>query len=48
VVLNVNYRLGPAHRHPSQIGDISLVVRWLRMNAIGYGAERDRIFLTGE
>ncbi len=47
VVLNMNYRLGPAHKHPAQLEDMGRVLRWLNGNAQKYGGDPDKIFLAG-
>src|SRR5262245_50073490 len=30
VVMNVSYRLAPAHRFPAQVHDLQVALRWLR------------------
>ncbi|MFO7610995.1 MAG: alpha/beta hydrolase [Clostridia bacterium] len=47
LVLNVQYRLGPRWKHPSQLADIGSVLGWLMENKDSYNANTDRIFFGG-
>jgi acetyl esterase len=48
VVVVANYRLAPAHVWPAGADDAIAIYRWSRANAAAYGADIERICLTGE
>jgi acetyl esterase len=48
VVVVANYRLAPVHVWPAGAEDATAVYRWSRDNATAYGADIERVFLTGE
>ena len=47
VVMNVSYRLVPAHHWPDQYDDVRQAVRWLRDNAAAYRVDSARIGAWG-
>ena len=47
VVMNVTYRLVPAHHWPDQYDDVQAAVRWLRANAAAYRVDPTRIGAWG-
>lgn len=47
VVAVPNYRLVPEVRFPSFVEDCAAAVKWMRANAVSYGADGDRIVLVG-
>ena len=46
-VLNMNYRLAPAHRFPAPVVDTKDAIRWLKGNASVLAVDTDRICLFG-
>ena len=47
LVADVNYRLGPTHRMPTQVQDVLRAVAWVRANAAAHGGDPARIAVTG-
>ena len=47
-VFNVNYRLAPEYRHPSQLLDILSAMEWVKKHACDYGADSTKLFLFGD
>jgi acetyl esterase len=48
VVLNINYRLAPAHPFPAAIEDASDALAWAVANAARFGGDATRLVLAGE
>lgn len=48
VVLNVNYRLAPAHPYPAAVEDVHAAWCWAVREVARYGGDPDRIVLSGE
>lgn len=46
--INVNYRLAPANPYPSQLEDVTDVLRWLKECAQDYGGDPTRLVIAGE
>ncbi len=47
LVADVNYRLGPAHRMPTQVRDVLRAIAWVREHAAEHGGDPTRIAVTG-
>ena len=47
VVVNVNYRLAPAHQMPAMIEDVKSAVIWMRQNAVELNIDPNRIGAYG-
>ncbi|MFM8572780.1 MAG: alpha/beta hydrolase fold domain-containing protein [Pirellula sp.] len=47
VVMAINYRLAPKHKHPAQIDDCREALRWLRDHAQEYHIDPDRLGVWG-
>ncbi|MFN6163115.1 MAG: alpha/beta hydrolase fold domain-containing protein [Planctomycetota bacterium] len=47
VVMVINYRLAPTHKHPAQIDDCFESIRWLVSNAETFQVDGDRIGVWG-
>ncbi|HEV8143578.1 MAG TPA: alpha/beta hydrolase [Methylomirabilota bacterium] len=47
VVVSLDFRQGPDHKHPAAAQDISAGVRWVRANATGLGVDPPRIGISG-
>jgi len=47
LVAAINYRLAPRHKFPAQIEDVKCAIRYLRANAVRYGADPERIGAWG-
>jgi len=48
VVVAVDYRLAPDHRHPVPLEDCYAALQWLFDNADALGVDRDRVGVAGE
>jgi acetyl esterase len=48
VVVSVDFRQGPAHKHPAAAQDVSAGIRWVRANASSLGADPGRVGLIGQ
>lgn len=48
LVVNIDYRLAPAHPFPAAIEDATHALRWTARHAHEYGGDPDRIVLAGE
>jgi len=48
LVLNINYRLAPAHPFPAALHDVNRAWLWLLDNAARLGGDPDRIIVAGE
>lgn len=46
-VVSINYRLAPEFRHPAQVEDARLAVRWLRANAARFRIDPGRLAVAG-
>ena len=46
--VTATYRLAPAHRWPSGVEDMALLVQWLAANAAQHGGDPRAIFLCGQ
>ena len=47
VVVSLDFRQGPAHKHPAAAQDVSAGVRWVRANATALGVDPARIGISG-
>lgn len=47
LVVSIDFRQAPAHRHPSASADVTAAVRWVRLNAKTLNADPERIGLIG-
>ena len=47
VVVTVDYRLAPTHRHPAALDDVLAVVRWVSDHAADHGIDAGRTALGG-
>jgi len=47
VVVSVDYRLAPAHRHPAALDDVTSAWRWARDHGSERGVDGDRVALGG-
>jgi triacylglycerol lipase len=47
VVMVINYRLAPTHKHPAQIDDCFEAIRWLVSNSETYGVDSESIGVWG-
>jgi len=47
-VVSFNYRLAPAHKFPSPLEDINLVMRWICGNRGNYPIDLNNIFMVGD
>jgi acetyl esterase/lipase len=47
VVISLDFRQGPDHRHPAGSADVAAGVRWTRANARGLGVDPRRIGILG-
>ncbi len=47
LVVAIDFRQAPAHRHPTASRDVAAAVRWVRLNAEAIGADPGRIGLIG-
>jgi acetyl esterase len=47
-VVNISYRLAPAHRFPAAVEDCAAALGWLLDHADDIGADRDRLVFAGE
>ena len=48
VVFNVNYRLAPEYRHPSQLLDLLSAMEWVKSHACEYNADSEKTFMFGD
>jgi acetyl esterase len=48
LVVDVDYRRAPEHRHPAALEDCLAVLDWIAREADGLGADGGRIFVTGD
>ena len=48
LVVNINYRLAPAHPFPAAIEDTCAAYKWMVKNIAQYGGDTDRIIVSGE
>ncbi|MFO0666492.1 MAG: alpha/beta hydrolase [Polyangiaceae bacterium] len=48
VVVTINYGLVPHHTFPANLTDVTTAYRWLTQNAATYGADLDRLVVSGE
>jgi len=48
LVVDVDYRLAPEHRHPAALDDCLAALDWIAREADGLGADGGRIFITGD
>jgi acetyl esterase/lipase len=47
-VFNINYRLAPKHKNPSQVTDALAAVRWVRENGDQFYGNKEMIVLAGD
>jgi acetyl esterase/lipase len=47
VVVALDFRQGPEHKHPAAAADVAAGVRWVRANALRLGADPTRLGLVG-
>lgn len=47
VVINMNYRLAPAHKFPAQVDDVRQAIIWIRENAKRFRIDVNRIGMFG-
>lgn len=47
LVVSIDFRQAPAHRHPAASADVAAAVRWVRLNAKALNADPERIGLIG-
>lgn len=48
IVVTINYGLVPSHTFPEGLKDVATAYRWLVKNAATYGADLDRLIVSGE
>lgn len=48
LVFNVNYRLAPKYKNPSQILDIFTALSWIKKHCEEYDGDPDRLFIAGD
>jgi acetyl esterase/lipase len=48
VVVSLDFRQGPAHKHPAMAQDAAAGVRWVRAHAQGLGVDPARVALLGQ
>lgn len=48
LVVDVDYRRAPEHRHPAALDDCLAAMDWIARQADGLGADGGRIFITGD
>ncbi len=48
LVVDVDYRLAPEHRHPAALDDCLAALDWIAREADDLGADAGRIFVTGD
>lgn len=48
LVFNINYRLGPKYKHPSQVIDVNDALTWVIENAASYNGNIQQVFLGGD
>jgi len=48
LVVNLNYRLAPAHPYPAAVEDVARGVRWAVEQASAWGGDPTRVVLAGE
>lgn len=47
IMVVINYRLSPEHKHPAHVQDIAASVKWVRDNITQYGGNPDDIVISG-
>ena len=47
LVVAIDFRMGPDHRHPAASDDVTAAVEWVRTNATDIGADPRRVALAG-
>ena len=48
VVFNIDYRLAPKYRFPSQLIDVGLAAEWIQKHGASFGADASRLVLAGD
>lgn len=48
VVVSLDFRQGPAHKHPAAAQDVAAGIRWVRANAASLGIDPTRVGLVGQ
>jgi acetyl esterase/lipase len=46
-VVQINYRLSPAVKHPEHVKDVARAVAWVKQNVGRYGGDPDQLFVCG-
>ena len=47
IMVSINYRLSPKHKHPAHVQDVAAAVKWVRDNIGQYGGDANNIVLSG-
>lgn len=47
IVVSINYRLSPTHKHPAHVQDAAEAIKWVADNIAEYGGDADNIILSG-
>ncbi len=47
IVVSINYRLSPTHRHPAHVQDCAEAIKWVVDNIAEYGGNPENITLSG-
>ncbi len=47
VVVSINYRLSPTHKHPAHVEDVAAAINWTKTNIASYGGNPAKLYLLG-